>query len=135
MSNAAIIDSARLAKVKERLGARFWPTLSLLQQEGERAVDAIEAGLRRHDPVSMVEPADRLKTDALTLGADSLAEIAEDIEFAARDCIEWHQDTTLLIESVVRLRSVYVETVEALSDGASPLKTRDPAQLRPLLAA
>lgn len=123
-----LIDAKRLSNARMRLGPRFWDNLRYLHDEGHAAISAIETSLRAHDPVGMIEPAERLKDEAQSLGALALAAIAERIEAEARDCVEWHQDPGLMIEPVVMLRSVFAETIDALRKDSNPLISRTPAR-------
>lgn len=131
-----LIDGKQLAAARARMGPQFWRTLSYLHDEGLVAMGKIENALRAHDPVAMIEPAERLKDEALPLGAFRLAENAETIEMQARDCVEYHQDPAPLIESVVQLRRVFDETVALLQNDANPLiKHRSPVRPTGLVAA
>lgn len=131
-----VIDWTRLAAARERMGGKFWRTLGYLYDEGLVAMSAIENALRAHDPVAMISPAERLKDEALPLGAMRLAEIAESIEMQARDCVEWHQDPAPLIEAVVSLRATFAETVALLQQDSNPLiQRRIPGKATGLIAA
>lgn len=131
-----LIDWNQLTAARERMGPKFWRTLGYLHDEGLVAMSRIENALRAHDPVAMIEPAERLKDEALPLGALRLAEIAETIEMQARDCVEYHEDPAPLIESVVLLRGVFDETVGLLQNDANPLiQHRSPVRPTGLIAA
>ena len=59
-------------------------------------------------------------------GALGVAELAEEIEVQARDCLEWHQSPESLLEDVVQLRAVFDRTVAAFDYETNPLLVRKP---------
>jgi hypothetical protein len=119
-----VIDWARFAQARSQLGSNFVRVIGYFREDGVKSVNAIEDGMRALNPVAMVGPADLLKMDAMQIGALSVAELAEDVEFAARDCIEWHQSPEALIENVVQLRVALEGTLEQLDREVSPLVAR-----------
>jgi histidine phosphotransfer protein HptB len=121
-----VVDWARFAQAREQLAGNFWRVMGYLRDDGHKAVSEIEAGVRRGDAVSLIGPAELLKTEAVHMGALGVAEIAEQIEMQARDCVEWHQSPELLVEDAVTLRSVFEETVALFEREASPLLARRP---------
>jgi histidine phosphotransfer protein HptB len=76
------------------------------------------------NPIAIIGPADLLKADALQIGALSVAELAEDVEFGARDCVEWHQASDLLLEPVLALRAAFDDTLLQLERETNPLVMR-----------
>jgi hypothetical protein len=119
-----VIDWARFAQARSQLGSNFIRVIGYFKEDGAKSVTAIEDGMRALNPVAMVGPADLLKMDAMQIGALSLAELAEDVEFAARDCVEWHQSPESLIENVIQLRATLEETLDQLDREVSPLIAR-----------
>lgn len=122
-----VVDWARYAQARERLGGDFWRVMGYLREDGNKAVSLIEDAVRADDPVALIGPAELLKSEAVHMGALGVAEIAEEIELQARDCVEWHQSPEMLVADVVRLRSVFEETVGLFEREASPLLKRNPA--------
>ncbi len=120
-----LIDWHQFRHAREALGPNFWRTLIYLRDEGSKCIGAIETALRRHDAVGIIGPAETLKSEAFQMGAKRVAEIAEQVEMEARDCVEMHDTPDLLIESVVALRQAFTETVEALQKDISPLMVRE----------
>ena len=120
-----LIDWQRFRHAREALGPNFWRTLVYLRDEGARSIAGIEAALRRHDAIAMVGPAELLKSEALQMGAMRVAELAEQVELDARDCVETHDVPDLLIEPVVALREAFAATVELLEKDISPLLVRE----------
>jgi histidine phosphotransfer protein HptB len=118
------IDWRQFEAARSALGANFWRALIYLRDEGTRAIGAIEVALRGHDAVAMIGPSELLKSEALQMGAIAVAELAEDIEMQARDCVEWHQSPDTLIAEVVQLRAAFEATVAALQKHISPLQVR-----------
>lgn len=123
----ALIDWARFARAREQLGANFWRVMGYLRDDGERAVTSIETALRAGNAAGLIGPAELLKTEAEQMGAIAVAEIAEEIELQARDCVEWHQAPDFLVEAVVKLRECFRQTVVRLEQEASPLLERKAA--------
>lgn len=123
----SVIDWAQYAQARERLGSNFWRVMGYLREDGNKAVVQIEEAMRADDPVALIGPAEMLKTEAVHMGALGVAEIAEEIELQARDCVEWHQSPEMLVSDVVRLRSTFNETVNLFEKEASPLLERKPA--------
>lgn len=128
------IDWRQFEAARTALGPNFWRTLVYLRDEGKRAIGTIEVALRGHDAVAMIGPAELLKSEALQMGAMAVAEIAEDVEMQARDCVEWHQSPDSLIEAVVELRTAFEATVTALQSHISPLQVR-PKTIPPTFGA
>lgn len=121
-----VVDWARFSQARERLGANFWRVMGYLREDGHKAVSEIENGVRQGDAVALIGPAELLKREAVHMGALGLAEIAEQIEMEARDCVEWHQSPEMLVENAVSLRTVFEETVAQFEKEASPLLSRKP---------
>ena len=121
-----VVDWERYAQARERLGGNFWRVMGYLREDGHKSVTMIEEALRADDAVALIGPAELLKSEALQMGALAVAEIAEEIELQARDCVEWHQSPEMLVSDVVRLRQTFEETVDLFEKEASPLLTRKP---------
>lgn len=121
------VDWARFSQAREQLGGDFWRIMGYLRDDGLKAVSEIEDGVRNGDAVALIGPADLLKTEAEHMGAVAVAEIAEQIEVEARDCVEWHQSPEHLVENAVKLRRVFEDTVTQFEKEASPLLERKPA--------
>ena len=121
-----VVDWARFTQAREQLGGNFWRVMGYLRDDGHKAVSDIEDGVRNGDAVALIGPAELLKTEAVHMGALGVAEVAEQIEMQARDCVEWHQSPELLVEDAVTLRSMFEETVAMFEKEASPLLTRRP---------
>lgn len=128
------IDWRQFEAARAALGRNFWRTLVFLRDEGTRAIGAVEVALRSHNAAAMIGPAELLKSEALQMGAMAVAEIAEDVEMQARDCVEWHQSPDALIAEVVELRAAFEATVVALQKHISPLQVR-PKTIPPTFGA
>ncbi len=129
-SETTVIDWARFSQARAALGHNFWRVLGYFREDGGKAVGEIEDGLRGHNAMAMIGPADLLKSEAVQMGALAVAELAEEIEMQARDCVELHQSPAILLESVVALRDVFERTAAAFDQNASPLLTRDPGAVK-----
>lgn len=121
VQSEAVIDWERFAQSRAQLGPRFLRIITFFREDGGKSVAAIEASLRVRNAIGMIGPADLLKNDALQIGALSVAELAEDIEFAARDCVEWRQAPDALLEPVMALKAHFAETLELLDREVNPL--------------
>ncbi len=120
------MDWNRFEQARASLGANFFRVLSYFRDDGGKAVTAIENAMRANDAIAMISPADLLKSEAIELGALGVAELAEEIEVQARDCLEWHQSPDSLLQEVVQLRSVFDQTVAAFDYETNPLLVRKP---------
>jgi histidine phosphotransfer protein HptB len=119
-----VIDWATFARTRADLGNGFVRILGYFQEDGVKSVAAIEQAVRSGSAAPLVLPAHKLKTEAREFGAITLAALAEHIESVARDCIEWHQEPTALVEHVVGLRSLFDATMEQLDQASNPLMQR-----------
>ncbi len=126
---AGQVDWARFAESRSALGSNFARLLGYFREDGDKSVSAIEVALRAHDAIGMIGPADLLKTEAIQMGALGLAELAEAIEFEARDCVELHLAPDTLLESVVALREGFLAVVEQFDRETNPLMMRKPVRV------
>ncbi len=118
------VDWARFAQARQQLGDNFLRLMGYFREDGAKSVSVIEQAMRDRNAVGMIGPADLLKNDALQMGALDVAELAEDIEFGARDCIEWRQDPDMLIEPVMQLRAAFENTLAQMESRTNPLSQR-----------
>ncbi len=123
-SQEAIVDWERFSQARTTLGANFLRVIGYFSDDGAKSVSAIEDALRTRNAIAMIGPADLLKSDAMQIGALSVAEIAEDIEFGARDCVEWRQSPEILLEPVMQLRAFFEDSVLQFDKEVNPLVTR-----------
>jgi histidine phosphotransfer protein HptB len=118
------IDWAVFARTRADLGNGFVRVFGYFREDGDQAITAIEQAVRANAATALVLPAHKLKGEAREFGARALAELAEHIEFQARDCIEWRIAPTDLVEHVVNLRPLFEATVEAIDMASNPLMQR-----------
>ena len=123
----AIIDWAMFTRTRTELGAGFVRIIGYFREDGEKAVAKIEEAMQRKDTIALVIPAHTLKSEARQFGAETLGELAEEIEFAARRAIEMRLFPDDLIPTVARLRPLYLRTMELLEKEINPLVERRPA--------
>ena len=121
---ADIINWATFAEARSVLGEAFVRVLGYFREDGTKSVAAIEEAMRQKDAAALVMPAHTLKGEALQFGADSLGDLAEEIEFAARHYVEIRQGPEELLEKVVQLRPLFEATLVALETEISPLVER-----------
>jgi|CXWL01.1.fsa_nt_gi hypothetical protein len=121
-----LVDWTRFEHARASLGPNFFRVLNYFRDDGGKAVTSIEQAMRAHDAIAMIGPADLIKSEAEQMGAVGVAELAEEIEVQARDCVEWHQPPDSLLEVVVRLRVLFDETVAAFDEETNPLLVRKP---------
>ncbi|MFM9853482.1 MAG: Hpt domain-containing protein [Sphingomonadaceae bacterium] len=129
-SDSVIVDMAHFAQCRARLRHNFARTFGYLRDDGLKSIAVIEKALRMGDAIGMIGPAEMIKTEAYELGAVALAEMAEDIEFGARDRVEWRQSPDDLLESVVALRDLFAQTVEVINREINPLMAKRPEAMR-----
>ncbi len=121
------VDWTAFAQARRDLGDGFVRLFGYFREDGAKAIAAIEGAVRQGQAAPIVLPAHKLKSEAREFGAEALAELAEDIELSARDCVEWRQNPADLVEQVVALRPLYEATVQAIDEATNPLKSRRPA--------
>lgn len=118
------VDWPAFSQARQDLGDGFVRLFGYFREDGAKAISTIEGAVRQGHAAPIVLPAHKLKSEAREFGAYALAELAEDIEMSARDCVEWHQNPADLVEQVVALRPLYEATVQAIDEATNPLKTR-----------
>jgi histidine phosphotransfer protein HptB len=124
------IDWPQFAKTRTDLGHGFVRILGYFREDGYKSVLVIEDAVKARAAVPLVLPAHKLKSEAREFGAMALAEAAEHIEMVARDCVEWHQEPTALVEYAIGLRPLFEATLAALDERSNPLMQRTPAPRR-----
>jgi HPt (histidine-containing phosphotransfer) domain-containing protein len=122
-----IVDWVHFEQSRRELGAGFIRILGFFREDGAKSVAAVEAAMREQNTVALVIPAHTLKGEARQFGAEPLAACAELIEQSARISIETHSFPNELIADVVRLRKLWLETIELFDKATNPLLSRAPA--------
>lgn len=122
-----IVDGAAFSAARAELGAAFVRILGYFREDGVKALAAVEEGLRRRDAAALVLPAHSLKGEARQFGAEPLASLAEHVEMVARRCVEMREAPDELVESVVKLRPLFEQTLAFFDHEANPLAGRRPA--------
>lgn len=122
-----IIDWTAFAETRSAVGDAFIRILGYFREDGTKSVAEIENAMRERNSAKLVLPAHTLKGEGYQFGAIRLAELAEEIEVAARHYVEIHQDPAELLEKVVQLRPLFEQTLAALEAEVSPLVERRPA--------
>lgn len=122
-----IVDWATFASVRAELGANFVRILGYFEEDGEKSVAKIEAGMHAQDAAAMILPAHTMKSEARQFGAIPLAELAEEIEASARHGVEIRLFPDQILPQVAQLRPLYRSTMELLRQRANPLQVRRPA--------
>ncbi|PCD02854.1 histidine phosphotransferase [Sphingomonas spermidinifaciens] len=126
VDDRSLVNWPSYAQARAELGANFVRILGYFREDGLKSVDAIEAAMRARSAVALVVPAHTLKGEARQFGADPLADLAETIEVAARDCVERRDAPDLILEAVVKLRPLFEQTLTLLEREANPLVLRKP---------
>ena len=114
-------------RARSELGAGFARILSYFREDGEKAVEKIEAAMHARDASGLVLPAHTMKSEARQFGADPLGALAEEIELGARRAIEGRFFPDELTPQVARLRPLYTKTMGVLDAEANPLRQRNRA--------
>lgn len=123
-SEAPLVEWPVLDDARSRLGGAFMRIYGYFRDDAEAAVAAIEQAMRTRDGAAMIDPAAALRSAAEQLGAERLAELAEDIELHARGCVETLQIPDDYIDRVAALRPLMAETLAAIDAEVSPLIQR-----------
>jgi histidine phosphotransfer protein HptB len=129
-----IIDWGVFAQTRAELGNGFARIMGYFREDGTKSVAVIEDAVRAGNPVPLVLPAHTLKSEARQFGALQLAALSEHIEMVARDCVEWHQAPSALVEHVIKLRPLFEDSMAALEREVNPLLQRKPVFGRALNA-
>ena len=111
-------------RARSELGAGFARILSYFREDGEKAVEKIEAAMHARNASGLVLPAHTMKSEARQFGAAPLGALAEEIEFAARRASEGRFFPDELTPQVARLRPLYLKTIALLDAEANPLRQR-----------
>jgi HPt (histidine-containing phosphotransfer) domain-containing protein len=119
-----IVNWTTFSETRGVLGEAFVRVLGYFREDGIKSVAAIEQAMRERDSAKLVLPAHTLKGESWQFGAEKLAELAEEIEVAARHYVELRQGPEEIVEKVVQLRPLFEATLSALESEASPLVER-----------
>ena len=123
---STLVDWPSFAKTKGELGADFQRILGYFRDDGFKSVTAIEDALRAGNTAGLVIPAHTLKGEARQFGAFPLADLAEKIEYLARDLVESRDTPETMLEDVVALRPLFTQSLALLEREANPLRERRP---------
>ncbi len=118
------IDWTVLAETRSKLGDGFMRVFGYFHDDGYKATQIIEDSVKNGAPAPLVLPAHRLKNEAREFGAEGLASLAELIELSARDCVEWKQNASGLVEHIVKLRPLLLATLMEIDAEINPLVQR-----------
>lgn len=124
MSDVPIIDWDIFQQARTELGADFIRILGYFREDGAKSVTAIEAAMRAGDAIALVIPAHTLKGEARQFGAEALADLAENIETFARQCVEHRETPDEFVPEVVKLRPLFTETLTSFEAEINPLVER-----------
>jgi histidine phosphotransfer protein HptB len=120
----AIVDWGKFSQMRAELGANFVRILGYFLEDGEKAVSRIEEAMHSRDIAAIVLPAHTMKSEARQFGAEPLADLAEQIEFAGRRALESHLFPDEIVPQVARLRPLYSRTIGLLEEETNPLAQR-----------
>ena len=123
---AELVDWSVFARARAELGAAFVRILGYFREDGIKAVSAIEQAIRERNAAGLILPAHTLKGESRQFGAAPLAALAEEIETVARRCVEAREAPDELIERVVEMRPLFVETLRLFDRETSPVVERRP---------
>jgi HPt (histidine-containing phosphotransfer) domain-containing protein len=122
--SGGIVDWSVFSRTRSELGPGFVRILGYFREDGEKSIAKIEQAMHRRDAASLVAPADTLKSEARQFGAEPLAELAEEIEFAARRSIEQRFFPDEILPEVTKLRPLYEQTMDLFEKETNPLAQR-----------
>lgn len=123
---STLVDWPSFAKTKSELGADLQRILGYFRDDGVKSVSAIEDAQRASNTAGLVIPAHTLKGEARQFGAFPLADLAEKIEFMARDLVESRDTPETMLEDVIALRPLFTQTLALLEREAIPARERRP---------
>ena len=120
-SEVPLVDWTVLDSARARLGGAFMRIYGYFRDDADQAVDAVEAAMRAKNGPAMINPAAALRSAAEQMGAEQLADLAEDIEMHARSCVETMLVPDDYIDRVAALRPLLVATLAEMDGEISPL--------------
>lgn len=123
---STLVDWRAYGAARSELGAGFVRILGYFREDGVKSLFAVESAMRAGNAAAMVIPAHTLKGEARQFGAEPLADLAEQIENIARDCVEMQDTPDEALEPVARLRPLFEQTLALLEREANPLVARKP---------
>lgn len=123
-ADASLVDWAAFARARRELGADFIRILGYFREDGTKSVAAIEAAMHARSATALVRPAHTLKGESRQFGAEPLGDLAEEIEVAARRCVEFHEEPDDLVAAVVKLRALFEATLALFERETNPLVQR-----------
>ena len=85
---------------------------------------ALSVALGGTSYAAIVLPAHTMKAEARQFGAEPLADLAEQIEFACRRALESHLFPGDILPEVAKLRPLYLQTIALLEEETNPLAQR-----------
>jgi HPt (histidine-containing phosphotransfer) domain-containing protein len=124
VDDSALVDWDMFCRSRAELGAGFARILSYFREDGDKAVEKIEAAMHRNDAAGLVLPAHTMKSEARQFGAEPLGALAEEIEMGARRAVEMRTAPDDLVPQVAQLGPLYRRTMEQLEAEANPLRRR-----------
>lgn len=124
ITEVPVVDWEVFAKTRAELGSGFVRILGYFREDGVKSVARIEAAMHEENTAALVIPAHTLKSEARQFGAEPLGDCAEEIEFAARRCIESRRFPDELVAEVVKLRQLFDETSALFDREMNPLMER-----------
>lgn len=121
-----IVDWTKFSANRAELGANFVRILGYFREDGERSVTRIEEAMHARDAAGLVLPSHTMKSEARQFGAEMLADLAEEIEHAARRGVEARMFPDHILPQVAKLRPLYQQTIDLLMKETNPLAQRRP---------
>jgi len=107
-----IVDWDVFTTARAELGPSFVRILGYFREDGVKSVAAIEAATHT------------LKIESRQFGAEPLGDVAEEIEFTARRCVETRRFPDELVADVVELRRLFDATNQLMEREMNPLMER-----------
>jgi len=124
IETVSLVNWTAFAQARAELGANFVRILGYFREDGIKSVSQIEAAMRAQNAAALVIPAHTLKGESQQFGAEPLAELAEQIEMIARNCVERHDTPSDALSLVVELRPLFEATLALLERDSNPLVER-----------
>jgi histidine phosphotransfer protein HptB len=119
-----LVDWVVLETARRQLGIAFMRIYGYFRDDAVTAITAVEDAMRARHGAAIIDPAAALRSAAEQLGAERLADLAEEIEMHARGCVENGLVPDDHIDRVAALRPLLAETLAEIDAEVSPLIQR-----------
>lgn len=111
---SVLIDRDSLGQLKDFIGDKFPHIVETYLTNSQMYVDAIQAGMQRHDAQAISDAAHPLKSSSGNMGLKAMYELCQCIEHAANAVIAGEESMDNLAPHVEKIGSLYAESAALL---------------------